>query len=311
MAQLRYICAQPANRYYEWQVETMIVNFKKFGVNPNNIDILCAIDNDHVPENWRILQNHYNTVRFFFYNDTRDDKSYIPSIYFNMVKQHIVARPEIQEDVLFMHDCDIVLTRPPQFNDMMAGPNWYLSDTTNYINYDYVIQKGEDLYQGMCDIIGLDPLIPKLMNPHSGGAQYIVKNTTYEFWDKVERDGVKLYQFFEEIEPSYVLKHDGDYPMQKWCAGMWGFLWNAWKFGHVTIVDPRLDFGWSTNPKTDVVQYPILHNAGVTAEDKGLFFKSLYINELPYGADLQLDEDRASIYYWQQVCEAAAVSAIK
>jgi hypothetical protein len=92
---MRYICAQPANNFYTWQVEVVINNFKKHGVNPNKIDILCAIDNDVVPEVWRKLQNHYNTVRFFFYNDTRADKSYVPSIYFNLMSSHMKANPDL------------------------------------------------------------------------------------------------------------------------------------------------------------------------------------------------------------------------
>lgn len=311
MKQIRYICAQPAIPYFTWQVETLINNFKKHGVNPNYIDIVCAIDNDEVPEVWRTLQQQYNTVRFFFYNDTREDKSYIPSIYFNMMKQHIVERPEIQDDVLFIHDCDIVFTRPPEFYEMVHGNAWYMSDTNSYINYDYIQQKGDYIYEGMCDIIGLDPVIPKLMNSNSGGAQYMVKNTTFEFWDKVEKDSVHLYEYFNEMEPLYEKKSDDDYPMQKWCAGMWAFLWNAWKFGHETIVDKRLDFGWSTNGISDIQKHPILHNAGVLASDLGLFYKGQYTNKLPYDEDLSLDAQRASYYYWEQVCEAAAISTIK
>jgi hypothetical protein len=310
MKTLRYICCQPAIPYYTWQVETLINNFKKHGVNPNHIDIVCGISDNNIPDDWVTLQQHYNTIRFFFYNDTREDKSYIPSIYFNLLKQHIVERPEIKEDVWFLHDCDIVLTRPPQFNDMIVSKSWYLSDTNSYINYDYIIQKGEDTYNKMCEIVGIDTYVPKIMNRNSGGAQYIVKDTTFEFWDKVEKDSALLYDYFCKVEPNYNKNHDNDYPIQKWCAGMWAFLWNAWKFGHETIVDKRLDFGWSTNNISDVENYPILHNAGVLNTDVTLFFKGNYINELPYGKELDLDENRASYYYWQQVCEAANVTCL-
>jgi hypothetical protein len=95
MKNLRYICCQPAITYYTWQVEVLINNFKKMGINPNYIDIVCGIENGIIPDEWRKLMLHYNSVRFFFYNDTRKDKNYQPSIYFNLMKQHIVARPEI------------------------------------------------------------------------------------------------------------------------------------------------------------------------------------------------------------------------
>ena len=153
MKNLRYICCQPAIKYYTWQFEVLINNFKKMGVNPNYIDIVYAIENDVIPSDWIKLMTHYNSVRFFFYNDTRTDKGYQPSVYFNLMKQHILARPEIQNDVLFLHDSDIVLTRPPKFDDMMAGNAWYLSDTKFYINYNYIQDKGDYIYKEMCKII--------------------------------------------------------------------------------------------------------------------------------------------------------------
>jgi hypothetical protein len=310
MQQLRYICCQPASTYYIWQIEVLINNFKKMKVNPNYIDIVCSIDNDIIPEDWIKLKQHHKDIRFFFYKDTREDKTYIPSVYFNLMKQHILNEPEIKEEVLFLHDSDIVFTKPPNFNDMIAGDSWYLSNTKFYINYDYIQQKGDHIYKKMCEIVDIDPLIPKLLNNNSGGAQYIVKNTTYEFWDKVEKDSVKLYKYFCDEEPNYVKKHDGDYPIQKWTAGMWSFLWNAWVFGHETIVDNRLDFGWVTNSYSDVETYTILHNAGVVCACDGLFFKGKYINNLPYNENLEIDKERASYYYWQEICETAKKSVL-
>ena len=61
MQNIRFICAQPANSYYTWQVEVVINNFIKNGVNPNQIDILCAINNDNVPEDWKVVWRHEST----------------------------------------------------------------------------------------------------------------------------------------------------------------------------------------------------------------------------------------------------------
>jgi len=126
---MRYICAQPASSFYTWQVEVLINNFIKHGVNPNKIDILCAINDDIVPAEWRKLQNHYNTVRFFFYNDTRVDKRYIPSIYFNLMSSHMKANPDLIGERLFLHDSDIVFTKQPEIDWAIYGKTWYLSDT--------------------------------------------------------------------------------------------------------------------------------------------------------------------------------------
>jgi hypothetical protein len=233
------------------------------------------------------------------------------------MKQHIIARPEIQNDVLFLHDSDIVFTKQPNFNSMVSGDTWHLSDTKSYINYDYIQTKGNHIYEKMCEIIGIDKLIPKLLNSNSGGAQYIVKNTTYEFWDKVETDSITLYKWFCENEHLHIKKNEHDYPIQKWTAGMWSLLWNAWLFGHETIVDERLNFGWVTNPISDIDKYSILHNAGVTADpknphcyEKGLFYKGNFINELPYNKPLKISDEFASSYYWKEICETATKSVL-
>jgi hypothetical protein len=307
---MRYICAQPATNYYTWQVEVLINNFLKNGVNPNKIDILCAINNNHIPQEWIKLQQHYNTVRFFFYNDTRPDKSYIPSVYFNLMSSHMKANPELVQERLFLHDSDIVFTRPPELGWAEHGKIWYMSDTNSYINYDYVMQKGEENYEKMCEIVGLDKTIPKLMNSNSGGAQYIIIGEDHNFWDKVERDSVEMYRYFCQAESTYKPRYEGDPPIQKWTAGMWALLWNAWKNGHETKVDWRLDFGWATHGIDTVQKHWILHNAGVMAEQKDLFYKANYMNKLPYNEDLQIREDSASMYYWQQVQEAAKVSVL-
>lgn len=304
---LRYICCQPAIPYYTWQVEVIINNFIEMGVKPENINIVCSIQEDGIPEDWLKLYEQYSNVKFYFYHDKREDRSYIPSIYFHLMKQHIAY---CGNDVLFIHDSDIAFTKPINFDSMIDGDKWYLSDTVSYIHYDYIISKGQDIYNKMCDIVGIDKLIPKLMASNSGGAQYIVKNTTKEFWEKVEKDSISLYRMFNEMEPHYVKKHDGDYPIQKWTAGMWSFLWNAWLFGHETCVDKRLDFCWATNTYEDWDRVDIYHNAGVTHNDTGMFFKGLYIDKLPYNETIEIKENNASGKYWEIIQRVAKKSPL-
>lgn len=299
---LQYICCQPANTYYLWQIKVLLNNFIKMDIEPNSINIICSIEDDIIPNEWLILKEYYTEVKFYFYNDTREKNVYLPSIYFNLMKQHLKKYPELKDEVLFLHDADIVLTRPVDFTSMVDDNIWYMSNTNSYINYDYIQQKGNDIYEKMCDIIGIDKLIPKLFNSNSGGAQYIVKNTTYEFWDKVEKDSITLYNYFCEIEPNW---NKDFYPIQKWTAGMWSLLWNAWYFGNETKVDKRLDFGWITNPYSDVKKYAILHNAGATCSCDGIFYKGDYVNKSPFNENLNIDKQKASYFYWMEICETA------
>jgi hypothetical protein len=260
----------------------MINNFIKHGISGNDIDILVAWNpNDltSTPENiemWNKLVNKYNYVRFFFYQDTREDMSYIPSIYFNILKQHIKAHPELSTQPLFLHDSDILFTKPVDFSFALNDNIWYLSDTVGYIGTQYILTKGEDVYRGMCNQIGIDPLIPKLLNSNSGGAQHIVKNSTYGYWNKVEKDSIKLYKWFCEQEPLW--KGEG-YPIQKWTAGMWSLLWNLWLYDIETKVTEELDFSWATDTIDVYEKRPILHMAGVTDNLKTTkFYKGDYIN---------------------------------
>jgi hypothetical protein len=157
----------------------------------------------------------------------------------------------------------------------------------------------------MCEIIGISELIPKLMNSNSGGAQYLIKNSTPEFFEKVFTDSNTLYKYFNEVEPTYVKKFVGDYSLQKWTAGMWAFLWNMWFYGYETIISDKLGFSWVTSDIKDVDRYSILHNAGVTPDLKDLFFKANYIDKLPYKDTLSINPLKASYYYYQQVQVAA------
>ena len=106
MQELKFICAQPATTYYAWQVEVMINNFIEMGINPNDIHIVCYTETSEIPEQWVKLQNGYS-ANFFFYQDQRETNHYISSIRPNILKQHWLSNPELNDLAIFYHDCDI------------------------------------------------------------------------------------------------------------------------------------------------------------------------------------------------------------
>ena len=173
---MKFICAQPAIPYYSWQVEVIINNFIKNGVNPNDIHILGAIYNNQVPQDWRKLAEAYKDVCFFFYMDTRGDGSYIPSIYFNMMKQHLKANPHLEKEALFLHDSDIIFTRPVDFSDMENDDVWYLSDTVGYIGTQYILTKGEELLKENKDVVVLQNLLSGKTKEGIYGDEFFVVN---------------------------------------------------------------------------------------------------------------------------------------
>jgi hypothetical protein len=307
MKNLRYVCVQPRLLYYAWQVEVMINNFISHGINPNNIDILVAWNpNDltNSPENieiWNKLASHYNSVRFFFYQDSRQQPiHYISSIRPNILKQHFKAHPELVSEAIFYHDCDMVFTKPPNWNQFLNDDIWYLSNTNSYINYDYIKSKGTDIYYQMCSIVGIEPIIPQLMNSNSGGAQYIMKNINHAYWNKVEKDSEQLYYQITQLNNQKKQDDPLHHPLQIWCADMWAVLWNGWLFGNETKVVSEMNFCWATDSKNRWEETTIFHNAGVTGPGK-YFYKGDYMNSLPYNVENTVDEQFCSKLYYQEI----------
>jgi hypothetical protein len=307
---MKWISAQPATIYYAWQVEVYINNFVENGVSPADIHVLFLTDGE-IPKEIKVLQRSYPYIGFHFYNDTRMDKSYIPSIYFNAVKQHFKAHPELENEIIMFHDSDTILLKPFEQSWELLGNNiWYFSDTNSYINYDYIISKGEEVYDRMLNVVGIDGIIPKICNSNSGGAQHLIKNSTYSFWNKVERDSIVMYNMFCATEHQYQKKHDGDYPIQKWTAGMWSLLWNAWYFGNEVKVSDKLSFCWATDKIEWIEGKQFLHNAGVTEMGQNLFYKGGYTNTLPYGSNLLISQDYCSYEYYKWIEKVASISPL-
>jgi hypothetical protein len=296
----------------------MINNFIKHGINPNNINILVAWnpnDDTSKPENveaWNKLASHYSSVRFFFYQDTREQPIYyISSVRPNILKQHFKAYPELESEAIFYHDCDIVFTRKPDFNAFLNDDIWYLSNTNSYVNYDYIISKGLDVYDKMCEITKMNPTIPRLMNSNSGGAQYIMKNVNWKYWEYVEKDSEKLFKEITELNNIKKTADPNYHELQIWCADMWAVLWNGWLAGNETKVVPEMDFSWATDLSNRWDETTIYHNAGATCSCGGTFYKVLYMETLPYNLDIEkFDKEKNCYNYVLEIKETAKKSPL-
>ena len=316
---LRFLMAQPATDYYVWQVEVCINNFIKNGINPNQIDVVCWKQNGVIPDNWSKLANAY-PVRFFFYDDLRETKHYISSIRPNILKQHFQNYPELKDEAIFYHDCDIIFSKPINFEQFLQDYKWYGSDTRWYISHDYIISKGEDVLDKMCEIVDIPKQLVKDNELNSIGAQYLMKGIDAEFWDRVERDCERLFKEISDLNEQKIIEDrrtmpPGEsrapyHPLQIWCADMWAVLWNGWKMGRETVCHPDLEFSWGTSTGDDFKRLNIMHNAGVTGPNQGLFYKAEFMNRLPYGYTIPINEGSASWYYWNEVQETAKKSVL-
>lgn len=316
MKSLKFICVQPRLYYYAWQVEVMLENFFKHNINPSDIDVLVAWNvndltntQEHVLP-WFKLKEKYQDVNIFFYQDTRTNPHYISSVRPNILKQHFIAFPELKNKAIFYHDCDIVFTKQPSINKFIQDDIWYLSNTNSYINYKYIISKGYDVYHKMCGIVGINPLIPQIMNSNSGGAQYIMKNVDASFWEKVEKDSEELFKQITELNNQKKTEDPTYHELQIWCADMWAVLWNAWLRGNETKVVPELDFCWATDTINRWDETSIFHNAGVTQDRKDLFFKSDYINSSPYNVENTFSSEYCSYNYFNEILKTKETSCL-
>jgi hypothetical protein len=309
MKNIRFICAQPTSLFYAWQVEVMINNFIEMGINPNSIDIVSWKVNNVIPEEWVKLANAY-PVRFFFYDDTRVTRHYISSIRPNILKQHFAAHPELEEEAILYHDCDIVLTKRINWEQFLEDEKWYGSDTRWYIAHSYILSKGQDVLDKMCEIVGIEESIIKDNELNSIGAQYLMKGINAEFWANVEKDCERLYNEITMLNNIKKAENNQYHELQIWCADMWAVLWNGWKLGKETVCHPDLEFAWGTSSESDFERLNILHNAGVVSSADGLFYKAEFMDRLPYNLNLNIKEGTASKKYYEIIQQVEKKSVL-
>ncbi len=306
---LRFICAQPTSLYYAWQVEVMINNFIEMGINPNMIDIVCWKVNDVIPEEWTKLADNY-PVRFFFYSDTRETRHYISSIRPNILKQHFEQNQYIEQEAVLYHDCDIAFTKKINWEQFLQDDKWYGSDCRWYIAHSYILGKGQDVMDKMCEIVDIPESLIKDNELNSIGAQYLMKGINAQFWADVEKDCERLFNEVTHLNNEKKQLDPTHHELQIWCADMWAVLWNGWKRGAETICHPELEFSWGTSTEADWDRLNIFHNAGVVTSAGGLFYKAEYMNQLPYSATLNINEGTASKKYWDIIQETAKKSVL-
>lgn len=299
-----YISVQPDIPYFHWQIEVMLTNFEEVGIDLSKVHIIFLHTQETPSNRCDFLIKKFKNARFFFYKDDRRDRSYIPSIkpygmYKHFSKYNIVEQ-------FFYHDSDIIFREKINEDLFKKDDIWYMSDTISYIGYDYCISKGEKQFEAMAKIIGVSPKIIQQNQASSGGAQYIMKGTSSEYWYKVYQDSIVLYKFLDNNSKTQT-QEPNTYLIQKWCAEMWATLWNMWYFEVTTQVHKELNFCFATASIEDYYNSKILHNAGVTDADKHkMFFKGEFINRNPFEIDLSYVDNKYCSYQYKIAVEKVA-----
>lgn len=301
---MKYICAQPATKYFAWQIDVMLFSFISVGVKSHDIDVICS-NNEGIDEHFNNLIKKYPGVRFVFYEDEREYKGYVPSIKQHLLAKHLSSFPDLQRGPIFLHDSDIALTRPIDFDGLLDDNIWYYSNTSSYLNYEYIMTKGRDVLEAMLDIANISEDIVRGNSRNSGGAQYLMKNVTPELMNEVVEMSHNLYEPIRDLSEEKKKKDPNHYPIQIWTAEMWAMLWVPWKKGIMTICPKALDFCWATDIKNKWHKVSIYHNAGVTKPSEDMFHKGSYVNSMP-DLSIELKPKRCSYLYYNLVKNALA-----
>ena len=285
---LVFVSAQPDISYFHWQTKIYVHNFIEMGIKPHQIHVLFVILNGTQPSEESLKLKQLG-VNVHHYEDTRIDKRYIPTLRPLILSKWLKENPEFGE-CYFYHDSDIIFRELPDFESLMDDEFSYLSDTISYIGYDYIKEcskRYEDvhiqLYEGelldrMCNVIGISPDVVKENQLNSGGAQYLIKNTDYLYWEKVFEDSENLYRMLFNFHKIHPIQHE----IQMWTSDMWAVLWNLWLRGNETRVTKKLSFSWATDTIEQYENKPILHMAGVTHDlSNTKFYKGEFINVNP------------------------------
>jgi hypothetical protein len=278
-----FISAQPDHIYFHWQVELYMYQFAKYGI----IDQCYALFGytGDAPSKYAVeLSKRYN---IFFYKDSRNMSGphyYIPSIRPHILKQFFQQFPHLGKSV-FYHDSDILFQRLPKFELLVNDTVGYLSDTSSYINYSYIktcAERYKSVYKDlpenhiltkMCEAINISEDLLKKNDLNSGGAQYLLKNVDYTYWNNVEIGVNKLFPLLKDYEIKYPIDHH----IQSWTSDMWVVLWEYWKLGKETRIHSELNFSWATDDVSQYFTNPIFHLAGVTdADARTAFYKGNY-----------------------------------
>ncbi len=290
MGDLLFVTAQPDVPYFHWQCEIYGYNFVEKGIKPSQIHMIFGLVNGINTPSEGALKLREKGYNVHFYIDERDNKHYIPSIKPYMIHKWLEEFPQNGKH-FFLHDADIIFREIPNLNQYLNDDISYMSDTTGYISYDYIINccrryesahptsNVNQLLQEMVDVVGIDVDCVESNKENSGGGQYIIKNTTSENWYKIYDDSNKLYNQMMDYQKRFPIS-PGE--IQFWTAEMWSVLWNLWYFKKETKIINDLDFSWATDSLDIYNKKPILHMAGVTDNLKGSkFYKGDYINENP------------------------------
>jgi|GEM_PF-45296 len=312
-----FLSAVPDSPYFIWQIEVQLCNFHSFQIPPNDIHILIGY-NPSTGINSRFadfVEAAREKASFFFYPDTRIGKRYVPAIRPHVIKKHFQAFPRLEGEIVFYHDSDIVFTHTlPDFEQLSKDDIFYFSDTRNYLSSPAIKYFGPLVFAEMCTLLQISEQLVEGNDENAGGAQYLLKNVDWTFWDTVESNAERLFAHLEDNAAKYAQSFSKDNgvsidayrKINSWYADMWALLWLCFKTRTVRCTS-ELDFCWPSDPASAWTRCKIFHNAGIDrSQSDRFFYKANYTSREPWYDDFSFITRSSCCYHYVQLIYQAA-----
>ena len=294
MKDLKFICAQPDDTYYTWQVHAWLESLKNIGHSDKAIVLVYTPSFREKSDKWQKIADLYPEATFAYYKDGGDVSqqlgTYIPVLRPFVLMKYFQEHPDMITKAVFYCDCDILFTDKFNIDNYIEDDICYLSDTNSYINASYFDSKikdvlpekleeykTRDILAEITSLIGISREIAEANNENSGGAQYFLKNVDANFFHKVMNDCIIIRKYLQHINKQFFVSEEKGF--QSWCADMWSVLWNLWLKDHETKNISEMDFSWASDPIEKVEKLGMFHNAGIISRDMGsypAFYKGIY-----------------------------------
>jgi hypothetical protein len=299
MLKLHFITAQPDTVQYCWQTRVQIINLRQYGYSKQLRVLVLVRKGMDINPKWLELERDFPEVRFFWYMDTDDiynkfinPISYEPLVRPNLLMCHFDEYRDLSKDAIFYLDSDVLFTRKIDFSKYLYDDICYLSDTIGYIGATYfdskihqvlpeklIEYKKLDVLDNCTNYFNLSRKIAEQRENNSGGAQYLLKNVSVDFWKDVFDGSIYLKKYLTDINKEYFKSEEEGF--QSFTADMWAVLYSLWKRGMKTECPKELSFAWSTDPISFIQSCNIYHDAGMTYRFNRGFVKGKYRNSEP------------------------------
>ena len=125
-----YISAQPDDYYFLWQLQLQLFNFQQIGISATSIHVLIGYSERKGlhPEFKKFIDTSCD-AQFYIYPDRRVDSSYSASIVQYLIGQHFIQHSFLEEEIIFLHDSDMIFRERPNIDVLLEDEKWYASYT--------------------------------------------------------------------------------------------------------------------------------------------------------------------------------------